>query len=58
MVEVLARLTRLVQNRKVHALSGWAGGFRAARLLPGAQDSDETTGEENKNCDNPNLPER
>ena len=55
--EVLARLARLVQNRKVNAVRGRTGSFRAARLLPGAEDSDTGASKENKNGGNPKLPE-
>ena len=57
-VKVLAGLACLVQNREFNAVSGRTGRFRAARLLPGAQDSDGSAGQENKNRDNPNLPKR
>jgi hypothetical protein len=54
-VEVLAGLASLVQYREFNAVSGRAGRYRAARLLPGAQDFDGTTSQQNKNCDKPNL---
>src|SRR6266481_7148927 len=57
MIEVFARLACLVQNRELHAMGGRAGGFCAARLLPGAQHFDRTTGHENKYGHNPNLQE-
>src|SRR5579863_8021532 len=55
-VEVLARLAGLVQNREFNAVRGGTGGFRAARLLPGAEDSHGTTSEEKKNGYDRNLP--